>query len=360
MATLHQSAQTARQLALAVLVFGLLLAIGKVAWDIGWQVYREKNPIPLAAPETRFGRLPNPDIGQGIIPEIPFLYTLDTIDGRLPQGTPSAVVFHLSSPPTGFLTQDRAQAQAEEWGFTTNPERVGLTSYKWKDDASKQTITIDGLTGSFLYKHDVFADPQASQTRSVPVAQEAQAFVSTLLSRYTRLGDTAKPLLTEYLDIEKSTLTFVRSDGGEWSDTILLSQAQGVRVTVPYQTIGGVSVIPVDPKKPLVSVIVVASRSGMEAVEVSYTTLSIDKEDTSTYPLKTSAQAWRELNGGRATLVRIPTSSVAQVRIEQMFLGYIVVPLESSEFLQPIYVFMGEDFQAYLPAVPEEWLLPRE
>ena len=74
MATLHQSAQTARQLVLTLLVGGLIFAIGKVAWDIGWQVYREKNPIPIAAPETRFGRLPNANIGQGIIPEIPFRY----------------------------------------------------------------------------------------------------------------------------------------------------------------------------------------------------------------------------------------------------------------------------------------------
>src|SRR3989344_4366353 len=177
MPTLHQSAQTARQLALTLLVGGLIFAIGKVAWDIGWQVYREKNPIPIAAPETRFGRLPNVNIGQGIFPEIPFRYTLDTIDGRLPQGTPSAVVFHLSSPSTGFLTQDRAQIQAEEWGFTTNPERVGLTSYKWKDDAVKAEITIDGLTGNFTYKHDVFADPTET-ILSVPTTEEVRAFVS--------------------------------------------------------------------------------------------------------------------------------------------------------------------------------------
>ncbi|MDP3724071.1 MAG: hypothetical protein Q8R11_00380 [bacterium] len=358
MATLHQSAQTARQLALTLLVGGLIFAIGKVVWDIGWQVYREKNPIPLAAPETEFGRLPNANIGQGIIPEIPFRYTLDTIDGRLPQGTPSAVVFHLSLPPTGFLTQDRAQVQAGEWGFTTNPERVGLTSYKWKDDAAKAEITIDGLTGSFAYKQNVFADP-TEIARSVPTAEEVRAFVSTLLSRTTRLGDTAKPLLTEYLDMEKSSLTFVRSDGSEWSDTILLSQAQGLRVTVPYRAIGGVSVLPVDPKKPLVSVVVVAGRSGMEAAFVLYTDLAIDEEDASTYPLKTPAQAWRELNGGRAILVRTPTNGVAEVRIENIFLGYVVSG-QKQEFLQPLYVFTGEDFQAYLPAIPEEWLLPRE
>ena len=77
-------------------------------------------------------------------------------------------------------------------------------------------------------------------------------------------------------------------------------------------------------------------------------------DETATYPLKKSKEAWEELKDGKA-YVASPGDGRTQVVIRKVFLGYYDSE-EYQSYLQPIFVFEGDgNFVAYVPAVNPQW-----
>ena len=104
-----------------------------------------------------------------------------------------------------------------------------------------------------------------------------------------------------------------------------------------------------------VSVLVSGSQTeGRRIVQVDYKYANIDRELFSTYPIKTSAQAWADLVAGNYW----PASDVDgnAVTIRNMYLAYFE-PVTLTNYLQPIYVFEGDkNFVAYVPAVTNNYI----
>ncbi len=78
-----------------------------------------------------------------------------------------------------------------------------------------------------------------------------------------------------------------------------------------------------------------------------------DKNTSSTYPLKTVSQAFDELKTGQGVLLFTPAKS--QVSIATIYLAYFV-SASYPQYLQPVYVFEGENFAAYVSAISSEFI----
>ena len=90
-------------------------------------------------------------------------------------------------------------------------------------------------------------------------------------------------------------------------------------------------------------------------IQFAYTYWPIDYQTSATYALKTTQQAWNELQSGGGYIARYPTnSSVAMVR--SVSLAYYD-SFDPQTYLQPIFVFEGDnEFLGYVPAVSSEWV----
>jgi hypothetical protein len=75
-------------------------------------------------------------------------------------------------------------------------------------------------------------------------------------------------------------------------------------------------------------------------------------EQVGKYPLKTGQEAFEELKKGKAIVSQRP-EGVKNLTIKEMILGYFD-PDEYQEYLQPVYVFLGDKdhpFVGFVPAV---------
>ena len=76
--------------------------------------------------------------------------------------------------------------------------------------------------------------------------------------------------------------------------------------------------------------------------------------DTATYPIKTTTQAFDELQKGKAYIARYYGTSRG-IAIQKMYLANFMSE-EDQEYVQPVIVFEGKDgFMAYLPAIDSSW-----
>ena len=97
-----------------------------------------------------------------------------------------------------------------------------------------------------------------------------------------------------------------------------------------------------------------SSNAKKRVLQFTYTYWPIDYQTTATYSLKTSQQAWQELQAGGGYLLSIPKTLVVTVR--NVYLAYYD-SISPQTYLQPIFVFEGDDgFVAYVPALNPEYV----
>ena len=77
--------------------------------------------------------------------------------------------------------------------------------------------------------------------------------------------------------------------------------------------------------------------------------------NTATYPIKTAQKAFRELQTRQGFIVNVGNNQQI-ITVRKASLAYFD-SLEPQQYLQPIYVFSGDNgFQAYVRAIEAEWL----
>ena len=104
-----------------------------------------------------------------------------------------------------------------------------------------------------------------------------------------------------------------------------------------------------------------AIMSGMQnknqqIIASEYRYYKIDNTQFSTYPIKNSQSAFKELLDGKyyqASGTNIKEGE--NIKIRKVYLAYYD-PSTESDFYQPVYVFEGDkDFVGYIPAVTDEF-----
>ncbi len=316
-----------------VIFIGLIILgiIFKVIFDFGYKVYRSYYPPPENIATIQFGKLPK-IIFPSSKSTANYTYTLDTKTGGLPQNPNIIKIYFIPQTGVSLLSADRSKALAQKLGFEVGPENLSSVQVRFKDQKGSN-LTIDLPTGNFSFDRSAELDPNESLQNNV--LPEADALVNDFK---TYLG--GKDLLNDQLKTGRSNVVY---DGP--------SRAEATKATVSLwpQDIDELPIVTPDFAHGLIKVTMTRSRiEPTRFSKLNYYYWPIEETTFSTYPLKSTQTAFEQLKAGGGYFSLEPPSN--QASITSVSLAYYQ-STDYSPYLQPVYVFAGSNFAAYVPAI---------
>lgn len=307
-------------------------------------------------PTTSFGKLPFPLQPNANLSNINF--DLDTGSPTLPANPPLLKVYPIPEPEGKINSLDLAQAKVQNLGISGKGKALSPTLYQFQDtNTPAESVTIDIITGNFTYTFDWIADPTAIRKnfeKPVNISAEniARAFTSNAIEGKN--------------DLEKgeAKISYIKLSGKERVKVSSPSEANAVEVQVFREKLDKqYRVITTDPNKSLVNALVVPENGDKQVLQVNFTHWLVDFDKGSTYPLRSTTQAFDDLQKNKGNIVIGRLDGVDRIRIAEIELAYLETE-RFTPYLQPIYIFKGDafagrsksDFVAYVPAVREDWL----
>lgn len=329
--TLTQTAILTKQIITLTAVVMLLGTVSFIGYRIWYAYYLSTLPPVEEKPDTKFGVLPYPQFPKTTVTSSNFSYSLDTVTGGLPKVGIDATfdklvkVYFVIKPYATFLSPDKVGNLAERFNINNPPAVLNETTYEFKQD--NKTLLVDLDSGNFKY----------SKEETSPSA---------------RPKDTDEKLISDF----KTTLD---------SLGVLKEELKGGRakVTTKDATTILLSIWPEDlDKKPLFSsdtnkstvyAEILSSASDLENYKtLNFLFYKVDTSTFATYPIKAPEDAYADLRGSKGAVVMEPQKG--QVSITSVSLGYFL-PDDYSPYIQPIYVFEGPSFVAYVPAIAPQF-----
>lgn len=327
--TLTQTADVARRSIVGFVIFCFLGLSSFIGYRI-WYTYQLAHTPPIEEkPDLKFGALPQLQFHKAQVTSSNFSYSLDTVTGGLPTFDKLIKVYFIPKLHTTFLSADRSRSLAEKLGIQTPPNIVSDTRYSFSDGG--KTLTIDLDTGNFGYT--------------------AQATPSAVL-----LSD-QKKLVADFKSFLSSLGVFKKELGNGPSKILLIAgDVPSAQISLWPEKIGDMTILTADMNKSLVSGIVVGPASDIGSFQsLSYIFWPVDTTTFATYPLKNAQQAFEALKLGKGVIIVEPAKP--QVSITSVYLAYFEQDTYTS-YLQPVYVFEGPGFVAYVQAITDEQISP--
>lgn len=332
--TLTQTAILVKQVILIssiALVLGLTSFIGYKVW---YAYYLAHLPPVEEKPDTKFGLLPSLDFPKGNVSTSNFSYSLDTTTGGLPKvgadpGFEKIIkVYFVTQTFATLLSADRSQSLAEKFSITSQPEVLSETKYKFKD--KERTLYINLDNGNFSYTNEATISAQ-------PNLDSDNKLVSDFENILSNLG-----ILKDDLKNGRTKVTHLKANGTE---TVLIS--------LWPTPIDKKSIFSADPNKSLVSATVIGGANVLENyLSLNFTYYPIESSTFATYPTKTAETAFDDLKQGKGVVVVEPDKP--KVSITSVYLGYYLAE-NYNPYLQPIFVFEGPNFVAFVDAISEQF-----
>lgn len=331
--TLTQTAILTKQIITITVVALILGIVSFIGYKIWYSYYLSTLPPVEEKPDTKFGVLPLPDFPKTSVSSSNFSYSLDTTTGGLPRvgvdpGFEKLVrVYFVIKSYATFLSADKSQALAEKFDIKLAPKVLTETTYEFQQD--NKTLLVDLDSGNFRYSKEASASSQES-----PDTDEK------LISDFKRILESLGVLKKE-LKNGRTKITRLSGD----------------------KKLALISIWPEDlDKKPILTSNVNRSQVNAEVSEsaaslenyllLAFSFYQIDNSTFATYPIKSAEDAFEDLRIGKGVIIVEPQNP--QVSITSVSLGYFL-PENYSPYIQPIFVFEGPQFVAYVPAVSSEF-----
>lgn len=346
MTSLTQIAINIRKVIRYGIFFLIFLIVGRIFLGIGLGIYRTIFPPAPPPPTVTFGKLPKLPFPQKTA-LANLTYTLETAEGGLPKLATQAKVFFMPKLSPNLLSLDLAKEKAGSLGFTTDPQKVSETVYRFSNKSSPSTLEFNIVTGIFSISYDLGADSSPLQRRP-PVAEIAASQIRSYLSSASSLPeDLTGPTNYGYLKLSE----------GKFVSALSLSEANLVKVNLFRKSYDDLDSLTPDPNEANVWFVVSgAMEKEKQIVAGQYHYFSVDEGKYSTYPIKTVQAAWDELGAGKAYLATPGINKDGdKITIRKIYLAYYDAG-EPTDFYQPIFVFEGDrGFISYLPAVTSDY-----
>lgn len=346
MFTLHDTIELTKKAVIFTVIGAVIIIILILLFRFGVFLKNTFYPEAPPPPEVAFGKLPPIEFGKS--EEQNFTYVIDTLSGELPVFPERVNVYELVQPYPEFFDYSRAKAKAQRLGLTTNPERINESIYQWAANTDLRPIfTINIVNNDFFYQTNYLTyDPiinAAKRPTTESAIEEAQSFLQSLNSFPDALN-TASTSAVPYA-IKEGNLIPATSQ----------ATTQAVRVDFYQQTVNRLPVYYPDYPSSLNYVIVAGGNSKDTVVEASYIYRQAS-ETYSDYPIKTSKEAFSELQEQKAHVTSY-FGTDTEIKITDVDLGYFIGPGEQ-QYLMPVFVFIGNDgeFTALVSAVQNDYI----
>lgn len=294
-------------------------------------------PTPPPPPQVGFGKLPPPDFVLNANNK--YAYSIDTLSGKLPVFPNQIKVYQMEENKADLLGLSKANSLVANVGFTDPPTAISQNVYQWTNEDKTLTMNINELDFNLSSNFLASSTPTFSHT-----TDEAKDTAISFLQNIGLFPQDADSTLiqTGIYQIKNYSLVPATS----------LSNTQAVGVSFFQKNIDGLSIFYPEFSISPMNFLVGESKGTLDVVESNF---FHQKSGTvgSTYPIKTSNEAFAELKKGKAFIAKGPDQKT--VNIKNILLGYYISD-KKQNFLEPVFVFEGDDFAAYVPAILGQWL----
>lgn len=339
--TLTQVSILTKQLIILIII-SLALGIGLfIGYQIWYTHYLQTKPAVEEKPTTDWGVLPATLFPPGNVSSSNFTYNLDTATGNLPvigkdpMFSKIIKVYFVTKTYASLLSSEKSQELAAKFDIFTQPQILSDTEYQFTQDQKKLEINLD--SGNFVYTSE------ASVSAEEKLDEDNQ-----LIAGFERIL-TSLGILKPNLNLGKKEVKLLTAVGGEFTPTQVRAVAQAAQISLWPEDIDQKPILTPDFNKSLIKATVYKSANDLKNyLSLQFIFWPIDLTTSSTYPLKNPQLAFDDLRSGKGVVIIEPNKS--QVSITSVYLAYFMSK-DYSPYLQPIYVFEGPQFVAFVPAI---------
>lgn len=320
----------------------------RVLWALAVTLWLIAFPPKPPPPNFAFNKLPALQFPKTATPSGDLTFRLETIEGAVPRGPDTAVVYLMPKQAANLLALTKTQDFAQRLSLNPNPIQESKNIYRFEDDdVPLRRLRYDIVSNNFILRYLYEQDTGLFAERILPSSDASIAEAKSLLQTYNvYVDDLAQGI---------SKVTFLKLRGDTLISTTSLSQSDAVRVDMFRKDIEKTPVYSPFPDEGPVSILFSgATQSKKRILQFAYTFWPIDYETKGTYPIKPSTLAWQELQTGNGYIARYPTTGKTAL-VRTVKIGYYD-SFDPQTYLQPIYVFEGDfGFLGFVPAVSPEW-----
>jgi len=301
-------------------------------------------PTPPPKPTVAFGKL-DPQLFPTSATDKKLTYKINTLTGTLPSFPGQMKIFKIKTAAPDLLSLSNAKNKVLVAGFKSTPTQTSEVNYKWANTDSlglSQEITMNIVNNNFVLTSD-FLSSQSALSGDLPNEKDSITAATDYLNQINALPTD--------IDTGKTKTSFLAVTNGSFAPVSSLADAKAVRIDFFQKDINNLPVVYEQTNSSNIYVLVGPKKEILQAQYFYQTPGS----ESATYPLKTSAQAFDNLQKGIAYITSYGGSSTS-VSITDAFPAYYLSSLDQ-KYLMPVVVFEGSDnFTAYVPAVTDEWI----
>lgn len=346
--TLTQVAALTRQI-IALSTFALILGIiSFIGYRIWYAYYLANLPPVEEKADIKFGTLPYPNFPKSDVSSSNFSYSIDTTTGDLPKvGIDTGFgkltkVYFVTKTFASLLSPEKSQSLAEKFDILSEPQIVSETNYKFVDQ--DKTLNIDLDNSNFIYSREATISAKEQLDDDNQLVLDFEKVLNDL--------NVLKPDLTK----GRTKIILLKQAGTDFIPTSLRSEATAAQISLWPQSVDDKSIFTSHYDTSLINAIVYKTAGILENyLSLKFTYYPIDTSTFATYPIKTAEKAFEDLKSGKGTVIIQP--SKPNVSITSTYLGYFLSQ-NYSPYLQPIFVFEGPEFVAYVSAIAEQFQTP--
>ncbi|HVA96602.1 MAG TPA: hypothetical protein VND99_03025 [Candidatus Acidoferrales bacterium] len=379
--SLHDTAEFAKKAGIVLSIgFGVFLLVF-IMVKVGGFINSILNPPKISSPNQAYGKLP-PLLFPKSIVHGQFTYSINTLNGTLPQDFPDRIIVYpiiISQP--NLLNLDDAKNNVAALGFvdtsgaTLHEIPLGGPNYEWRESTGFQRRIIYNIvsknftmTSNYLTSLDALnAQNLGDQKSAVSTVQD---FLNTTNSFPTDIDLTLTQNPDPNNDYSTSPLLYSILNG-QMTTTTSLSNAQVIRVDlyqkeVDYTLTAGTDQdlthfqdfdmkLPILYPHPPYSTMNFLIASGPSEADVvsavfNHQSVNLQPDKEATYPIKTAQQAFDALKSGKGYIAAY-NGTDSQILIDKVYLAYYLGATQQ-DYLMPVIVFEGQNgFFAYVSAV---------
>lgn len=347
MATLTDTAYYARKSVIYGVVGLFALVLFRFSWGIFSRWWIALHPPPPPPPTVSFGVLPEITFPKGVERK-DLSFRLETVSGSVPNFGIQSKVYFMPAFRANVLGLELAKSLAAKLGFVSAPIPKDEQVYIWnREGALPGTLTVNLVTGHFSLDTAWYRDSEITSSRALG-EQEATRVAQDYLRR--------AGLLTDDLSKGRTRIEYLQAGAGAFSPAISQSEANFTRVHLFRGDVNSLSVVTPQEDQALIQVIVSGARSqDKQVIGMTYKYSPIELDTSATYPLRSSQSAWEQFQAGEGVITRL-VKNTQQVVVRDVKLAYYDADIPQ-QFLEPVYVFHGDDgLVGYVSAIDPKWL----
>ena len=349
MVTLTQAASYSKKVVIYAVFLTIFIILVVIALGLVRDYLKAQIPEPDIVTTNGFGKLP-----KLVFPQEnnrPAILTLQTIQGGVPEASSVARIYKTISNPPGLLASSKAQQFARLQGFNPTPTTKTAIEHVFNDSLyPARILTYNLATGNFDLTYNLEQDNSPILTSKIS-ADSSQILEEAI----TLLQSSGK--FTPSLESGTQKIAYYKYLDNEYALVQNKLEANLVRVNFFTGPIDGMNIKTPNPDQSSVYVTFSGKDNrNQRIIQFHYLLFPVDVTSLQTYPIKAGNIAWEELVSGKGYVVNIGTGNQAQVFVRDTYFAFYD-PGELHEYLQPIYVFIGDrGFEAYVQAIDPVWV----